>query len=77
MSEFTYYMHYGPGFKIGKPDGISRHLGVAKSGMYAHFFDEGQLLELENDDVVEEEDTEDVELEGLIWEHGRRITDCG
>ena len=39
--------------------------------MDAHFFDEGQLMDLENDDAGEEEDTEDVELEGIdvaTWE---------
>ena len=33
--------------------------------MDTHFFDEGQLLDLKNDDVGEEEDAEDVELEGI------------
>ena len=39
--------------------------------MDTHFFDKGQLLDLENDDVGEEEDAEDVELEGIdvaTWE---------
>ena len=39
--------------------------------MDAHFFDEEQLLNLENDDVGEEVDAEDVELEGIdvaTWE---------
>ena len=39
--------------------------------MESHFFDEGQLLDLENDDVTEKENTEDVELEGIdvaTWE---------
>ena len=39
--------------------------------MTAHFFNEGQLLDLENNDVGEEEDTKDVELEVIdvaIWE---------
>ena len=71
MSEFIYHVHYRPGFKMGKPDGLSRHSGEEKSGMDAHVFDEGQLLDLENDDVGEEEDAEDVELEGIdvaTWE---------
>ena len=50
---------------MGKPDGLSRRWGEEKSGMDAHFFDEGQLLDLENDDGGEEEDVEDVELEGI------------
>ena len=33
--------------------------------MDAQFFNEGQLLDLENDDVGEEEDAEDVELEAI------------
>ena len=65
MSEFIYHIHYRPGFKMGKPDGLSRRSEEEKSGMDGHFFDEGQLLDLENDDVVEEEDAEDVELEGI------------
>ena len=56
MSEFFYHIHYRPGFKIGKPDGLSRRSGEEKSGMNTHLFDEGQLLDLENDDVGEEED---------------------
>ena len=45
-----------------KPDGLSRRSGEEKSGMDAHFFNEGQLLDLENNNVGEEEDAEDVEL---------------
>ena len=33
--------------------------------MDAHFFDEGQLLDFENDDVGEEDNAKDVELEGI------------
>ena len=33
--------------------------------MHAQIFDQGQLLDLENDDVGEEEDVEDMELEGI------------
>ena len=65
MSEFIYHIHYRPGFKMGKPDGLSRRSGEEKSAMDAHFFNEGQLLELENDDIGEAEDAEDVELEGI------------
>ena len=70
-SEFIYHIHYRPGFKMGKPDGLCRCSGEEKSGMDAHFFDEEQLLDLENDNVGEEEDAEDVELEGIdvaTWE---------
>ena len=54
-----------------KPDGLLRHSKEEKSGMEEHFFNEGQLLDLENDDLGEEEDVEDVELEGIdmpTWE---------
>ena len=56
---------------MGKPDGLFRHLGEEKSVMDAHFFDEVQSLDLENDNVGEEEDVKDVELEEIdvtIWE---------
>ena len=56
---------------MGKPDGLSRRSGEETSGMDAHLFDEGQLLDPENDDVGEEEDVEDMELDGIdmgIWE---------
>ena len=33
--------------------------------MHTHFFDEGQLPDIENDNVGEEEDAEVVELEGI------------
>ena len=56
---------------MGKPDDLSRRSGEEKCGMDVHFFDEAQLLDLENDDVGEEEDAEDVELEWIdvaTWE---------
>ena len=62
MSEFIYHIHYRPGFEMGKHDGLSRHSVEEKSGMDAHFFNEGQLLDLQNDNVGEEEYAEDVEL---------------
>ena len=71
MSEFIYHIHYRPGFKMGKPDGLSRRSGEEKSGMDAHFCDIAQLLDLENDDIGEEKDVEDMELEGIYvatWE---------
>ena len=71
MSEFIHHMHYRPGFKMGKPDGLSKRSGEEKSEMDAHFFNEGQLLDREHDNVGEEKDTEDVELEGIdvaTWE---------
>ena len=71
MSEFIYHIHYRPEFKMDKPDGLSRHSGEEKSRMDTDFFNERQLLDLENDDFGEEEDAEDVELEGIdvvTWE---------
>jgi len=43
MSEFFYIIHYKPGSKMSKADGLSRRSGEEKSGMEARFFDEGQL----------------------------------
>ena len=57
---------------MGKPDHLSRRSEEEKSGMDAHFFNEPQLQDPENDDVGEEEDAEDVELEGIdvtTWEN--------
>ena len=55
---------------MGKPNGLSGRSGEEKSGMDVHFFNKGQLLDLENDDVGEK-DVEDVELEEIdvaTWE---------
>ena len=48
---------------MGMPDGLSRRLVEEKSRIDANFFNERQLLNLENDDVGKEEDVEDVDLE--------------
>ena len=56
---------------MGKPDALSRHSGKEKSRMDTYFFDEGQLLDLENDDIGVEEDAGGVELQGInvaTWE---------
>ena len=45
-----------------KPDGLSRSSGGEKSVLDTNFFNEVQLMDLENDDVGEEEDAEDGEL---------------
>ena len=61
---------------MGKLDGLSRCSGEEKSAMDAHFFDKGQLLDLGNDNVEEEEDAEDVEVEGIdvvTWEKQNRL----
>ena len=71
MSEFNYHVYYRPGFKLAKPNGLTRRLVEEKYEMDTDFFDEGQLLDLKNDNVGKEEDTEDVELEGIdvtTWE---------
>jgi len=51
---------------MGKADGLSRRSREEKSSMEARFFDEGQLLDLAEDDAEEEGDTDDMELEA-IW----------
>ena len=51
MSEFIYYIYYRPGFKICKPDAVSKHLGKEKSEINTHFFDKEELLDSENNDV--------------------------
>jgi len=50
---------------MGKADGLFRRSGEEKSGMEARFFDEGQLLDLEEDDAEDRGDVEDVELEAI------------
>ena len=75
MSEFIYHIHYRPGFKIGKPDGLSRRLGKEKSEMDGHLFNKEQLLDRENNNVRKAEDKEDMKLEGIdvgTWEKGNR-----
>ena len=49
MSEFHYNIHYRPGTKMGKPDGLSRCASEEKSAMDAKFWEEGQLLDLVED----------------------------
>ena len=56
---------------MGKPDGLSRRSGEEKSRLDAHFFDARQLLYLEINNIGEEEDAENLELEGIdvaIWQ---------
>ena len=65
MSEFINYIYYRPGLKMGKPDGQFRPLGEEKSGIDTYHFDKGQLLNLHNDDIGEEEYMEYVELERI------------
>ena len=62
MSEFIYHIHHWAEFKMGKLDSLAGHFGEEKCGMDAHFFDEGQLLDFENDDVKEEDNAKDIEL---------------
>ena len=44
---------------MDKPDGLSRRLKEKKSGMDTHFFNEGKLRDLADDNVGEEEDADD------------------
>ena len=50
---------------MGKPDRLFMHSGEERSGMYTNCFDEGQLLDLDHDDIGEAEDVEDVELQWI------------
>ena len=50
MSKFIHHIYYRPGFKVGKPESLSRHSGEEKLGIDAQVFDEGQWLDHENDD---------------------------
>ena len=65
MCEFIYHTHYRIGFKMDKPDGLSRRSEEQKSGKDINFFNQEQLLDLENDEVAEEQYAEDVEVEGF------------
>ena len=62
---FRYNMHYRPGTKMGKPDGLSRRSEQEKSAMDAKFFEEGQLLELGEDENDNKGNADDIELEGM------------
>ena len=66
LSEFINHIHYRHGFKMGQPDGLSRCLGEEKSTMYTDFLYKGQLLDLENDDVGEEQDARDIDLDSIF-----------
>ena len=50
---------------MGKPDCLSRRASEQKSGMNAKFFEEGQLLDLGEDENDNEGNAEDIELEGI------------
>ena len=62
MYEFLYNIHYRRVIKIRKPDGLSRHSGEQKSAMDAKFFEEGQVLDLEEDENDKEGNADDIEL---------------
>ena len=60
---------------MGKPNGLSRRLGKEKSGMDTYFCDEGQVMDLENDNIEEKENIENVELKVIdmvTWEKENR-----
>jgi len=50
---------------MGKADGLSRGSGKEISSMEARFFDEGQLPDLEGDDIEERGNADYVELEAI------------
>ena len=65
MSESRYNIHYRPGTKMGTPDCLSKRSGEEKSGMNAKFFEQRQLLDLEEDEKDNERNADDIELEGI------------
>ena len=65
MSEFIYYIHYRPGYKMAELDGLSSSLGEQRSEMDAYSFDNGQLMYLKNNDIGEAEETADVGLKEI------------
>ena len=48
-----------------KPDSLSRDSGDEKSAMDAKYSEEGQLLDLEQDENDNERNTDDIELEEI------------
>ena len=50
MCDVCYNIHYRPGTKIRKPDGLARHLGEEKSQMYGKFLEAAQFLYLGEDE---------------------------
>ena len=61
---------------MGKPAGLSSGCGKERSTIDTYCFNEGQLIDLENNNVRKQEDTEDVQLEGIgvtMWETTNRV----
>ena len=50
---------------IGKLDALSKYSGEEKHRIQAQFFNEGQLIDLNNNNIREKENVKDVELEGI------------
>ena len=50
---------------MGKQDRLSRHSGIEKSAINRHLFYDGQVMDQYNNDLSEEEDMQDMELEGI------------
>ena len=50
---------------MGKPDGLSGRSAEEKSGMDAKFCEEGQLLDLGEDENDNEGNADDIELAGI------------
>ena len=56
---------------MGKPDGLSRRSGEEGLRMEAKFFEEGHLLDLEEDENDNEGNADDIEVEGIdvsMWD---------
>ena len=50
---------------MSKPDGLSRRSGEEKSGMDAKFFEQGQLLDLGEDENDNQGNTDNFDVEGI------------
>ena len=61
---------------MSKPDALSKRSGQEKSGMDAKFFEQGQLLDLEKDEIDNEDNVDDIELDGREvskWDKRNRL----
>ena len=76
MSKFISHIHCRPVLKMGQLDHLSKWSWKEKSGIAAHFVNEGQLLDLGNNYFGEEEDWEYMKLEGIdvaVWKKKNRL----
>ena len=65
MSEFIYHIHYRPGTKIGKPDGLSWRSGEVACDTEDNFFNEGQFMVLVENENEHDCEAGDMELEEI------------